>query len=153
MMLAVSRYRAAIVMGVALIVVVLATVLFGKSRNSVGAGVPRVAFGAQVGQLAAPSQLTYTNGWSATAGGDTVAVYAGAQSANRDNGLFVILRRSGRHQQLRSVTVHGSGSLTLLRPPSPNSEPAALTETLHFVTANGGTGTLGLSDDSVKLSR
>jgi hypothetical protein len=142
-------------MSVVVIVVILATVLFGKGKNSAGsggAGVPRVEFGAQVQKLGATGQLTYTNGWSATAGSDTVAVYAGREAQDSRTGLFVILRRTGRHQRLTSLIVHGSGSLTLLRPAPPVSEQAASTETLHFVTANGGTGTLSLSGDSVKLS-
>ena len=152
---ALVRYRAAVVMSVVVVVVVVATVLFGKGKNSAGgggAGVPRVEFGAQVQRLGGTGRLTYTNGWSATAGGDTVAVYAGRETRDARNGLFVIVRRIGRHPKLTRVTVHGSGSVTLLRPASPVSEQAASAETLHFVTANGGTGTLSLSSDSVKLS-
>ncbi len=152
---AVVRYRAAIVMSVLVLVVVLA-VTFGKgSKNGSGSGgngIPKVAFGAQVRQLGATAQLTYTNGWVATAGAQTIAVYAGREAASPRNGLLVIVRRTGRHLSRTSVTVRGSGALTLLRPTPPASEQAAYSETLRFVTANGATGTLALNGDGVKLS-
>ena len=151
---AVVRYRAAIVMSVVVVVVVLA-VTFGKhSKGGTGqaaAGVPRISFGAQVRKPVASVTLSYTNGWTATAGSDVIGVYAGRQASNSRNGLLVILRRTGGHRKLTSVTVSGSGTLTLLRPAPAASEQAAFAETLRFVTANGSTGTLALSGDSVKL--
>lgn len=151
---AVVRHRAAIVMGVVVVVVVLATLLGKGSRNGGGqntAGVPRVTFGAQVRRLAATGRLTYTNGWTATTGTETIGVYAGRDAANTRNGLLVIVRQSGGHRRLTNLSVRGSGALTLLRPPPPASEQAAFATTLRFITANGGTGTLALSGDSVKL--
>ena len=151
----VVRYRAAIVMSLLVLVVVLA-VTFGKgSRNAAGhggSGIPRVVFGAQVPRHGATGRLSLTNGWSATTGAEMIAVYAGRAVAHPRDGLFVILRRSGGQRRLTSVTVRGSGALTLLRPAPPASEQGAFGETLRFVTANGATGTLALNGDGVKLS-
>ena len=149
---AVVRHRATVVMAVVVLMVVLATLVAGKSKNAAGgAGVPHVVFGAQVQKLGAGSQLTYTNGWIASTAKQLIAVYAGRASVQPRNGLFVILRRTGGRQKLTSVTVPGSGAVTLLRPSPPATEQAAFAATLHFVTANGATGTLSLSGDSVKL--
>jgi hypothetical protein len=152
---AVVRYRAAVVMGVLVLVVVLA-VTFGKgSKNGSGSGgngIPKVEFGAQPPRLGTNAQLTYTNGWAASVGTQTIAVYAGREAANPRNGLLVIARRTGRRLRRTSVTVRGSGALTLLRPAAPASEQAAFGETLPFVTASGATGTLALNGDGVKLS-
>lgn len=151
---ALVRHRAWVVMGVALIVVVLAvTVAPRKGRQPTAAGRPRVVFGSQVQKPGATSRLVYTNGWEATSPQQSIAVYAGRQALTPRNGLFVILRRTGDgHRRLADVVVRGSGSVTLLRPATPATEQQALTETLHFVTANGATGTLDLSGDRVSLS-
>lgn len=152
------RYRAWIVMGVALVAVVVVGVLSGHGKGQKGAAIdrPRVSFGFQVRQPGGGSDLgglVYTNAWTVSSGAQTIGVYAGGQRSSRRNGLFVILRRSGHRQQRARIVVHGSGSLTLLRPAIPATEDAALVETLHFITASGGSGTLDLSSDSVKLSR
>jgi hypothetical protein len=105
-----------------------------------------------VPKVGATSRLIYTNGWTATSGAQTVAVYAGRERFNQRNGLFVILRATSGRRRAASVVVHGSGEVTLLRPATPASEQSAFTETLHFVTANGGTGTLNLSGDRVSVS-
>lgn len=150
---ALVRHRAWVVMGVVLIVVVLAvTVAPKKGGQPTAAGRPRVAFGSQVQKLGATSQLVYTNGWEASSGQQSIRVYAGRQTLTPRNGLFVILRRTREGQRVANLVVHGSGSVTLLRPATPATEQQALTETLHFVTANGGTGTLDLSSDRVSLS-
>lgn len=151
----VVRYRAWIVMGVVLLVAVLGGSLAAGTKSGSGrggGGVPAVRFGSHVAPPGSSSQLSYTNGWVASSDRQSVGVYAGAQAAHRDNGLFVILRRSGDRLKRANVVVRGSGTVTLLRPASPANAQAALTETLHFVTANGATGTLDLSSDSVSLS-
>ncbi len=50
------------------------------------------------------------------------------------------------------MIVHGSGAVTMLRPVRPATEDAAFQTTIHFVTANGATGTLDLGADKVTLS-
>ncbi|MGH2862837.1 MAG: hypothetical protein ACRDLT_15225 [Solirubrobacteraceae bacterium] len=149
------RYRAWIVMGVVLVAAIAAGLLSGHRRGPQGAAVdrPHVSFGSQVHQLGASSDLVYTNGWVARGGAQTIGVYAGARRLNRGDGLFVITRGNRGRQKLARVVVHASGPVTLLRPAIPATEDDAVAETLHFVTANGGTGTLDLSGDGVKLSR
>jgi hypothetical protein len=150
-----ARYRAWIVMAVVFVVVILAVALGKGTKNgavSSGGDVPRVSFGSRVQKLGATSQLLYTNGWVSASGRQSIGVYAGRQRFNQHNGLFVILRQTAGRQRLASVVVRGSGAVTLLRPAAPASEQAAFTETLHFVTANGGTGTLALSGDHVSVS-
>ena len=141
--------------GVLVLAVIVAGLLFGHGRRLSGAGgEPHVSFGSQVQQPGAASELVYTNGWVASSGPQSIAVYAGRQRSNPRNGLFVILRRrGGGHQRLADVVVRGSGIVTLLRPPAPATEQAAYGATLHFVTANGGTGTLALGGDRVALNR
>jgi hypothetical protein len=151
---ALTRYRAWIIMAVVLVVAILAvTFAAGTKKESVrGSGdVPSVSFGSRVQRLKA-SRLIRTNGWVATSGTQAIGVYAGAEHSNQRNGLFLIVRRSGGRRRLASVVVRGSGAVTLLRPASPASQQAAFTETLRFVTANGGTGTLDLSGDHVAVS-
>jgi hypothetical protein len=140
-------------MGVVFVVVVLAVSLAPKkTQTPTGADRPRVVFGSQVQAPSATSRLIYTNGWKATSAQQSIGVFAGRQSASPRNGLFVILRQARNgHRRLVDVVVRGSGSVTLLRPTTPASEQQAFTETLHFITANGATGTLDLSGDSVKL--
>ncbi|HEX3615758.1 MAG TPA: hypothetical protein VHU61_04420 [Solirubrobacteraceae bacterium] len=152
---ALTRYRAWIIMAVVLVVAILAvTFAAGTKKGSVrGSGdVPSVSFGSRVPGLGASHRLMQTNGWVATSGAQAIGVYAGAQHSNQRNGLFLIVRRTGGRRRLASVVVRGSGAVTLLRPASPASQQAAFTETLRFVTANGGTGTLDLSGDRVAVS-
>lgn len=140
--------------GVLVLAVIAAGILAGHGRRSHGGtGQPHVSFGSQVEQLGATSELVYTNGWVASSGTQSIGVYAGGQRSKRQNGLFVIMRSRIRgRQKIARVVVAGSGAVTLLRPAPPATEQAAFSETLHFVTANGGTGTLALSGDRVALS-
>ncbi len=133
--------------------VILASVLFGHSKQA-GGDQPRVIFGAQVEQLGATSDLVYTNAWAASSGTHSIGVYAGSQRFDRPNGLFVIVRQTGNgsDQKVSRVIVHGSGAVTMLRPATPATEDAAFQTTIHFVTANGATGTLDLGTGKVSLS-
>jgi hypothetical protein len=150
------RFRAWIIMAVALVVTVLAVALgkgtkHGGGRS--GGGVPTVSYGAAVEELAPAKGRTYTNGWVASSGRQAIAVYAGADHSDPHNGLFVIVRKTGARQRLATVVAHGSGAVTLLRPATPQSEQAAFSATLRFITANGATGTLSLAADSLSVSR
>ncbi|MDE3130464.1 MAG: hypothetical protein KGL16_04875 [Acidobacteriota bacterium] len=146
-----ARYRNWALAAVLVAVVVLVTVLAAKQRPR--GPRPAVAFGAQVRQLGATRDLSYTNAWTATGGGREIAVYAGGERLNRRDGLFVILRRTRHRRQLARVVVRGSGSVTLLRPARPSTIAAAFGATLRFVTANGGTGMLALDSDRVLVNR
>ncbi len=148
------RHRAWVVMGVlvAALIVVGVVGIGRKARGGTSATRPRVAFGSGVGRPPSASILDYTNGWVVGAGTDAVAVYAGSQAAHPSNGMLVIALTAGSHRRLRSLVVRDSGPITLLRPPTVDSEQAAGQATLHFVTANGDTGSLGLDRDQLSLS-
>jgi hypothetical protein len=149
------RHRAWVVMAAVFVSAILAVALGKGTKNGAvrgGGDIPRVSFGSGVQKAGATSRLIYTNGWTATSGAEAIAVYAGRDRINQRNGLFVILRATAGRRRGATVVVRGSGSVTLLRPTTPDSEQAAFTATLHFVTANGGTGTLNLSGDRVSVS-
>ena len=145
-----TRHRSWFVAAALVVCVVVFSLLFGHSKH-VGGDQPKVAFGAQVQQLGAASDLVYTNGWVATGGKHVIGVYAGSQRSNRRNGLFVILRQrgNGSDQKITRVVVPGSGAVTMLRPTEPATESAAFQTAIRFITANGGTGTLDLSSGKV----
>jgi hypothetical protein len=150
------RHRAWVMMGV-LILALVAVGLSGiASKNKDGGGSsadrPQVVFGATVQEGPDASVLTYTNGWVATAGTASIAVYAGSQDFRRGNGVLVVLRTIEGRQTLRQLVLHGAGAVTLLRPPNAQTEAQAFQQTLRFVTASGQTGTLSLNGDRVLLS-
>jgi hypothetical protein len=140
-----------IVAVVLVVAVILAALVAGRQRSGEGGSRPAVAFGPQV-QPTVAAAVNYTNGWAASSGSALVGVYAGAQRANYRNGVLLIARVTGGHRHLRTLVLHGSGAVTLLRPPVPVSETAAFSATLHLVTASGSTGTLDLSGDGISLS-
>ncbi len=139
--------------------VVLAAAFGSRSKSTTDARAPgpQVHFGAHIQPPAgSDGSLQFNNGWIVASGTQAIAVYAGSAPGNRQNGLFLVQRHSGNEAQprkTRTIVVHGSGALTLLRPPTPASESAASQTTLHFVTANGATGTLDLANDKLALSR
>jgi hypothetical protein len=150
------RYRAWVIMAVACLVTVLAVTLGGGTKHGgghSGGGVPSVSYGAQVAILGPARGRTYNNGWVVRSGRQAIAVYAGTEPSDPHNGLFVIVRRTGAHQRVVLLVARGSGSVTLLRPAAPPSEQAAFSATLHFITANGGSGTLSLAANSLSVSR
>lgn len=140
-------------MGVVVIVVVLAATLAGRHGGNQSGTDLQVRFG----PLLKPpprAQLEITNGWMVTSGSEQVAVYVGSQAHHPRNGLVIVTRRPDRARLgSAGIVISGSGALTLLRPPHFNSYEAASTATLRFLTADGNTGTLDLSDDRVTLSR
>jgi len=150
------RHRAWVVMGVLVLALVAVGVTGLGAKKKVGgvtsADRPRVVFGSAVTQAPPSSVLVLTNGWVATVGAISVAVYAGSQAAHHRNGLLVIALKTGSERRQRSVVVRGAGAITLLRPPTVDSEQAAEQATLHFVTANGDSGSLNLSNDRVSLT-
>jgi hypothetical protein len=144
-----SRYW---ILWLVVVVVVIATALIaGKGSGRGGAQRPRVIFGANV-STPSVSAINDVNGWVASDGTDSVGVYAGSQKTAAHNGMFVIVRISGTREHNKALVTRGTGSLTLLRPAAPDSESAAAAATLHFITANGATGTLDLASDRVSIN-
>jgi hypothetical protein len=146
------RSRNWIVALVLVVAVVAVATLAGHSKPSDTTGKrPVVAFGSRVGHTPSSATLRFTNGWSASSGAYSIAVYAGAQSTRARNGLLVIRRGRTGKEHLRSVVLPGAGAVTLLRPAPVQNETAAYNATLRFVTASGGTGTLNVADGKVSL--
>lgn len=146
------RYRSWIVSLVLVVAVVTAATVAGRHGQGTVLGRPLVRFGQAVRAPRLTAGLAGTNGWEAGIGTDTVAVYAGSERAHPADGLFVVVRRTAAARTVSRVVVPGSGAVTLLLPPTPAGESAALAETLRFVTANGGTGALALSSDRATLT-
>lgn len=146
------RNRNWVLAAVLVVAVMGATVAAGRHGGGGPGASVRVGFGARVRPPRTVRQLLYTNGWVAASGRQSIGVYAGGQAGNRQNGLLVVVRVNGGRQRIAQLVVHGSGAVTLLRPPAPASESDALGATLRFITANGATGTLELSSDRVGLS-
>ncbi len=132
--------------------VLVAGAIFGKSRQSGDVRAPSVRFGAKVQPAASPGLIDHTNGWVATSGEEAIAVYAGSQAKRHTNGLLVIARTTHAGRRITERVLRDTGAVTLLRPAPSNTESAALTATLRFVTASGDTGTLNLAGDTVTLS-
>jgi len=151
------RYRGLIVAGVMVVAVIATGLLAGRTgSNKGGAGKPRVAFGAQIlPPRSSGKYLELTNAWLAAIRDEAIGVFAGGQPGQRQNGVLVI-RHGGPNvpggPRRRIIVVHGTGALTLLRPVTPATMDAALAATVHFITANGATGSLDLSNDKVTLS-
>jgi hypothetical protein len=103
-----------------------------------------------------PAELwPVSNGWQISDHRRFTAVYAGANPERRSTGRLVVFRQNFVHvtQTSDRVDVPNSGPLTITSAPQGK---AAQTEaqrdgTLEFKGANGVTGTLHLSDDSVTL--
>ena len=103
-----------------------------------------------------PAELwPVTNGWQISDHRRFTAVYAGANPERRSTGRLVVFRQNFVHvtQTSDRVDVPGAGPLTITSAPQGK---AAQTEAqrdgmLGFKGANGVSGTLRLSDDSVTL--
>jgi hypothetical protein len=144
---ALVRHRNWVVMSVLVVASVIVVLVAGRQKgNSTSV---RVRFGASL-HAPATAAINLTNGWIATSGSEQIAVYAGSQAHHSRNGLLIVSRSTARKKGVRTVTMlAGSGTLTLLRPPRFSSEEIASTATLRFLTANGNTGTLNLSNNRV----
>ena len=141
---ALVRHRNWVVMLVLVLVAIIVVIVGGRSKGNSGS--VRVRFGASL-KAPARAAINLTNAWIATTGSDQIAVYAGSQARHPRNGLLIVVRTTNRRKGPRTpMTLSGSGALTLLRPPRFSSAQAAATATLRFITANGGTGTLDLSN-------
>lgn len=145
------RRRNLIVAGVLVAAVIATALLAGKPRGGPSVATILVRFGPSV--TPPPGKLTFTNGWVASLGHERVAVYAGSQLDHPRNGFLInVVDVDGQPKRDTAIRVVGSGALTLLRPSHFSTIQAASQAMLHFVTANGGTGTLNVSSDKVALS-
>jgi hypothetical protein len=142
--------RGLIVPVVLVVVVIVAALGTGKSRQSGGSAT--VAFGTHLEQNPPAPELDFINGWVVSSATDDIAVYAGSQTSDSTNGLLVIDRTSNGKQKSHKVVLRGSGPVTLLRPPAPSAESAGARETIRFVTASGSLGKLDLANDKVFLN-
>jgi hypothetical protein len=138
---------------VVMVVAVIATGLIAGRSKTPASGAPTlISFGSRVKLPPSHSKLNYTNGWVAATSADGVGVYAGSQADDHNNGMLLIARTQNGKREFRTVVLHGSGVVTLLKPATPQTETAALGESIRFVTASGRVGTLNLSGDKVSLS-
>jgi hypothetical protein len=104
-----------------------------------------------------PAELwPVTNGWRISDHRTFTAVYAGAVPNHRSTGRLVIFRQNFVRvtQTSDRVNVPGSGPLTITSAPrgKANQTAAQRTGTLRFEGANGTTGTLHLSNDTVTVN-
>ena len=132
--------------------VIVAGLISNISKPAQSGRVPSVRFGPTVKPAASPSVLDYVNGWVATTGNQAIGVYTGSHASHHTDGLFVIVRTENDRQRTTHKLLRGSGAVTLLRPSPVESQAAAQGATLRFVTANGHTGTLNLSSDTIRLN-
>jgi hypothetical protein len=103
-----------------------------------------------------PAELwPVTNSWRISDHKSFTAVYAGANPDNHDNGRLVVFRQDYVHvkQTAHDVDVKGSGPVTITRAPTGHngSTSAQQDGEIQFRGANGTTGTLHLSNDTVTL--
>jgi hypothetical protein len=101
-----------------------------------------------------PAELwPVTNGWRISDHRTLTAVYAGAVPDHRTTGRLVIFRQNFVKvtQTSDRVDVPGSGPLTITGAPRGRSNQTAAQRrgTVEFRSANGTTGTLDLSNDTV----
>ena len=103
-----------------------------------------------------PAELSpVTNGWRISDHRTFTAVYAGAVPDHRSTGRLVIFRQNFVRvtQTSDHVNVPGSGPLRITGAPQGNADLTAAQRsgTLEFKGANGTTGTLHLSNDTVTV--
>jgi len=115
-----------------------------------------VGHGASVGGPIQPAELwPVTNGWRVSDHKTFTAVYAGANPDHHDTGRLVVFRQDFVHvkQTAQDVDVHGSGPVTITSAPTGPDVGTSAQQNgeIRFRGANGVTGTLHLSDDTVSV--
>ncbi len=103
-----------------------------------------------------PAELwPVTNGWRVSDHKSFTAVYAGANPEHHDTGRLVVFRQDFVHvkQTADDVDVHGSGPVTITGAPTGRDAGTLAQKTgeIQFRGANGVTGTLHLSTDTVSV--
>jgi hypothetical protein len=116
-----------------------------------------VGHGESVGGPIQPAELwPVTNSWRVSDHKTFTAVYAGANPDHHDTGRFVVFRQDFVHvkQTAQDVDVHGSGPVTITSAPAGHDVGTSAQKTgeIQFRGANGVTGTLHLSNDSVSTA-
>jgi hypothetical protein len=113
-----------------------------------------VGHGASQGGPIQPAELwPVTNSWRVSDHKNFTAVYAGANPDHHGTGRLVVFRQDFVHvkQNARDVDVQGSGPVTITSAPTGRDVGSSAQKTgeIQFRGANGVTGTLHLSNDSV----
>jgi len=103
-----------------------------------------------------PAELwPVTNSWRVSNHKNFTAVYAGANPQHHDTGRLVVFRQDFVHvkQTARDVDVHGSGPVTITSAPTGKDVGTSAQKNgeIQFRGANGVTGTLHLSNDTVSV--
>jgi hypothetical protein len=116
-----------------------------------------VGHGASVGGPIQPAELwPVTNSWRVSDHKNFTAVYAGANPDHHDTGRLVVFRQDFVHvkQTARDVDVQGSGPVTITAAPTGRDVGTSAQQNgeIQFRGANGTTGTLHLSNDTVSTS-
>jgi hypothetical protein len=115
-----------------------------------------LSHGASVGGPIQPAELwPVTNSWRVSDHKNFTAVYAGASPDHHDTGRLVIFRQDFVHvkQTAQDVDVRDSGPVTITGAPTGRKvgSSAQRDGEIQFRGANGTTGTLHLSDDTVSV--
>jgi hypothetical protein len=115
-----------------------------------------VGHGQSQGGPIQPAELwPVTNGWRVSDHHTFTAVYAGANPQHHDTGRLVVFRQDFVHvkQTADDVDVHGSGPLEITGAPTGANVGTSAQQDgeIQFRGANGTTGTLHLSNDTVSL--
>jgi hypothetical protein len=113
-----------------------------------------VGHGASVGGPIQPAELwPVTNSWRVSDHKTFTAVYAGANPDHHGTGRFVVFRQDFVHvkQTAHDVDVKGSGPVTITSAPTGHDVGTSAQQDgeIQFRGANGVTGTLHLSNDTV----
>ena len=115
-----------------------------------------VGHGASEGGPIQPAELwPVTNSWRVSDHKTFTAVYAGANPDHHGTGRLVVFRQDFVHvkQTARDVDVKGSGPVTITSAPTGHNVGTSAQKTgeIQFRGANGVTGTLHLSNDTISV--
>jgi hypothetical protein len=115
-----------------------------------------VGHGASVGGPIQPAELwPVTNSWRVSDHKSFTAVYAGASPDHHETGRLVVFRQDFVHvkQTAQDVDVNGSGPVTITSAPTGRNVGSSAQQDgqIQFRGANGTTGTLHLSNDTVSV--
>jgi hypothetical protein len=115
-----------------------------------------VGHGASEGPIQPAELWPVTNSWRVSDHKTFTAVYAGANPSDHDTGRLVVFRQDYVHvkQTAHDVDVKGSGPVTITNAPTGHDVGTSAQQNgeIQFRGANGTTGTLHLSNDTVSVS-
>jgi hypothetical protein len=114
-----------------------------------------VGHGASEGPIQPAELWPVTNSWRVSDHKTFTAVYAGANPDHHGTGRLVVFRQDFVHvkQTAQDVDVQGSGPVTITSAPTGHNVGTSAQKTgeIQFRGANGTTGTLHLSNDTVSV--